>query len=429
MSEWKKYTVTELVSVLTDYTANGSFEALRVNVKYYDESNYAVLVRTTDLEKSVFRPERYTDRKGYDFQKKTALYGGEIVMANVGSVGNAYKVPYYPAPMTLAPNMFLVKFDADKALDDYMYFWLSSEEFLRQLFASIGSTTLLAVNKGNLRKIKVNVPPLPIQRKIARILSTIDGQIKKTEAIIAKYQAVKQGMLQDLFTRGIDVNTGQLRPRHEDAPELYKESPLGMIPKEWAVEELGDLCLKIVDCKNRTSPFVPISKYPVIRTSNIRNGELVWDDMKYTDEISYRIWTERAIPEADDIIITREAPLGEIMKIPYGITPCLGQRTMLYKLDLTKLLPDFLVSFIMYTPVQSYLNGIAGGSTVKHLKVEEMKEILTFMPEMHEQERIVSLLVSQQKVIIQYQNTLSKLQLLKQGLMQDLLSGKVAVGA
>ena len=70
--------------------------------------------------------------------------------------------------------------------------------------------------------------------------------IEKTEAAIAKYQALKQGMMHDLFTRGIDVKTGKLRPSYQDAPELYQESDLGMIPKDWEVNELGNLTNKIV---------------------------------------------------------------------------------------------------------------------------------------------------------------------------------------
>ena len=59
--------------------------------------------------------------------------------------------------------------------------------------------------------------------------------MEQTEAAIAKYQALKQGMLHDLFTRGIDMETGQLRPSYKDAPELYKKTELGFVPKEWEV--------------------------------------------------------------------------------------------------------------------------------------------------------------------------------------------------
>ena len=109
------------------------------------------------------------------------------------------------------------------------------------------------------------IPPLPQQRKIANILSTCDEVIEKTEAAIAKYQALKQGMLHDLFTRGIDVKTGKLRPSYQDAPELYKESDLGLIPKDWEVKDLGDvgevkMCKRIFSYQTKDEGDIPFYK-------------------------------------------------------------------------------------------------------------------------------------------------------------------------
>jgi len=88
--------------------------------------------------------------------------------------------------------------------------------------------------------IRVRVPPTPQQRKIARILTTVDNLIEKTNALIAKYQAIKQGMMHDLFTRGVNSRVN-LRPPFDESPELYKQSELGWIPKEWSVANIGIL--------------------------------------------------------------------------------------------------------------------------------------------------------------------------------------------
>ena len=85
--------------------------------------------------------------------------------------------------------------------------------------------------------LPITCPPLPEQRKIAKILTTVDNLIEKTEALIAKYQSVKQGLMQDLFTRGLDQH-GHLRPPYAEAPELYNKSELGWIPREWEVEQM-----------------------------------------------------------------------------------------------------------------------------------------------------------------------------------------------
>ena len=115
------------------------------------------------------------------------------------------------------------------------------------------------------------IPPLPQQRKIARILTTLDNVIAQTEALIAKYQAIKQGLMHDLFTRGVDA-TGKLRPPQSEAPELYKQSELGWIPKEWEVVRLAEIAEvgrgKFTP-RPRNDPKYYGGQYPFIQTGNI----------------------------------------------------------------------------------------------------------------------------------------------------------------
>ena len=130
------------------------------------------------------------------------------------------------------------------------------------LFYNLDSYNLAALNEATgvpsisrdyLRRIKFDYFEEKEQQKIAKILTTVDTLIEKTEALIEKYQAIKQGMMHDLFTRGIDTN-GQLRPSHHDAPHLYKQTELGWIPKEWECSTLGK---KLNQCGGfvQTGPF------------------------------------------------------------------------------------------------------------------------------------------------------------------------------
>ncbi len=198
--EWVEKKLEEILKIVTDYTANGSFASLKENVTYYSEMNYAVLVRTTDLGKKNFEPKRFTDRTGYDFLEKTNLFGDEIIMANVGSVGKVFKVPKYNMPMTLAPNTYLLKFH-DFIDNQYMYLWMKTREFVNKLMSKVGSTTLLAINKDNLRDIDIYMPvDIEEQQAIAQILSDMDAEITQLETKKEKHQAIKQGMMQELLT-------------------------------------------------------------------------------------------------------------------------------------------------------------------------------------------------------------------------------------
>ena len=111
---------------------------------------------------------------------------------------------------------------------------------------------------------EVNLPPLPEQRQIAAILDTIEDAIHKTEQIIAKLKQVKQGLLHDLLTRGIDDN-GELRDP-ERHPEQFKDSPLGRVPWGWEVTQLGHVLSRIEagsspSCPDRWTSPVSAARY------------------------------------------------------------------------------------------------------------------------------------------------------------------------
>jgi type I restriction enzyme, S subunit len=147
-----------------------------------------------------------------------------------------------------------------------------------------------------------------------------------------------------------------------------KHTEIGPIPEPWRVTTIADICELVVDCNNRTPPVVECSDYAVVRTPNVRNGRFVRDELRFTDEESYYHWTSRATPQSGDVLITREAPLGEVCLAPSDIKTCLGQRMMLYRPDPTKTDSRFILYALMSSGVQTNLQKKIGGSTVGHAK-------------------------------------------------------------
>jgi type I restriction enzyme S subunit len=142
--------------------------------------------------------------------------------------------------------------------------------------ASQGST-FAAINSTELKGWPIDYPSSkPEQTKIAEILSTVDRTIEQTEALIAKQQRIKTGLMQDLLTRGLDEH-GNLR---SEQTHQFKDSPLGRIPVEWDVKLADELCDAVIDCKNRTPPSAS-EGHPVIRTPNVRDGEFVFKSRIY----------------------------------------------------------------------------------------------------------------------------------------------------
>jgi len=426
---WTRTTLGNLLNVLTDYTANGSFEALKLNVKYYTEKNYSALVRTTDLEKKEFEPQRFTDKKGHEFQRKTALFGGEIVLANVGSVGKVYRVPFFQGPMTLAPNTYLVKFQ-NSFSNEFIFQFLKSEFYLAALFKNISSTTLAAINKDNFRSIEIDIPnDFNEQQKIAKILSTVDNLIEKTQTLIDKYTSIKQGMMADLFARGIDLSSGQLRPSVEDAPELYKETELGWVPKEWKIKSLGEFAEKITSGSRDWAAYYSDVGDLFVRISNLTREHINfrWDSIKYVD-IGEGSEGERTLLEEGDILISITADLGIIGVVPNDFGRAfINQHTALVRITNNSINSRFVGQFLQSYAGKKQFEMLNDSGAKAGLNLPTVASLLCIQPTVQEQENISNRLDTVDQLIANYKAEKSKYISQKKGLMQDLLTGKVKV--
>lgn len=204
----------------------------------------------------------------------------------------------------------------------------------------------------------------------------------------------------------------------------YKQTEVGVIPEEWEVGTATDACDLVVDCKNRTPPVVADSDFAVVRTPNVRNGQFVLDELRFTDEESYRVWTARAVPQLGDIMITREAPLGEVCAVPPNRKICLGQRMMLYRPSQERTTSTYLLYSLMSEPVRQNLFSKIGGSTVGHAKVDDIRFLQLPLPPLPEQRVIAEALSDVDALLGGLDRLIAKKRDLKQTSMQQLLTGQ-----
>lgn len=290
------------------------------------------------------------------------------------------------------------------------------------------ATGVPSVNAKSLYRIRFRYFEIARQRKIAKILSTCDTVIAKTEEAIAKYQAIKQGMMHDLFTRGIDLSTGKLRPKYQDAPELYKESELGMIPKDWKVKRLeefgsfkkgsnipkylltpngvgcilyGQLYTTFHDVIKQS--YTKIPENHVKGMSPLNQGDILFAGSGETHEEIGKcavLLSEEEIYAGGDIVILS---LSENYCKPYF---------------------GYLLNF---EPIQKQKAKLGQGSSVIHIYSNHLGSLKLSLPNKMEQEAIYQKIQSISEKISFEESTLSKYYQIKSGLMQDLLSGKVEV--
>jgi type I restriction enzyme specificity protein hsdS len=173
--EWK--TLGEVMEIVTDFTAAGSFASNAQNVRYLQEPNYALLVRTTDIKQGFKSTEKfiYVDQHAFEYLWRVNLDKECIILPNVGNCGEVYHssptiLPYKNC--VLGPNAILVR--SEKASNKFLYYLFQAEYFQKELAKITSNAGQGKFNKTNLKQIKLPVPPLSEQRRIVDILDRFD---------------------------------------------------------------------------------------------------------------------------------------------------------------------------------------------------------------------------------------------------------------
>ncbi|MBM1222700.1 restriction endonuclease subunit S [Ponticoccus sp. SC2-23] len=203
-----------------------------------------------------------------------------------------------------------------------------------------------------------------------------------------------QHLLQEVADRRLELLEAGY-PNEKEAKTQIKKSekqtvPEGLqeLPPGWEWATLMQASLMVIDCKNKTAPYSE-DGVRLIRTTNVRNGRLNDTDQKYVDEKTFEAWSLRAKPEPGDLLITREAPMGEACLIPEGERLCLGQRMMLARLVPDTINKDYLLITFLAPDLMDRVQDKPLGMTVEHLRVGGVETLLVPIPPKAEQARIV----------------------------------------
>ena len=296
-----------------------------------------------------------------------------------------------------------------------------------------GQTTQANINGATVRAHEVPLPDPSEQRKIAQILDTLDTAIHETEAIIAKLKAVKQGLLHDLLTRGIDAN-GELRPPQSEAPDLYKQSPLGWVPKEWDVVRVGEDAdiehgfafpgHQFTDKEVGPALLVPGNFH--------REGGLYFttDNTKY---FSGRYPQQYVLSRGDVLVVMTDLSpmtliLGRTVVLDEEFKVLHNQRIGKFRFKKDGLwVASFFAETLSQDAVRLKVIAEATGTTVRHTSPDRIKSCYVARPKQQEQQ-----LAAQRIQVVDLRRKLEdanflKLMQTKSGLTDDLLTGRVRV--
>ena len=289
---------------------------------------------------------------------------------------------------------------------------------LRHFRERATGSTRYTLSLGDFRSAPIFLPPLPEQRRIAKILDTVDEAIQRTEELIAKLEETKNGLLHDLLTRGIDEN-GELRDPERN-PEQFKDSALGRIPSDWSVSsvsEVGDVC-------TGTTPSTANSNNyggSILFVTPGDMGKARWVDatektLSLTGARSAKLLPPKAV------LVTAIGVLGRVGQLRekgatnqqiHAIVPQDGMKE----------------EFVFYaaTVLGPQMERAAGRQVIPIVNKSRFQRLWMPRPSGPEQDRICVLLEAASDRIAREHRVRSKLSTLKQGLMNDLLTGRVRV--
>ena len=189
---WTVSKLGEYMTLLTDFSSNGSYELLDSNVVMYDEPNYAIMVRTTDLESgNLSDGVKYIDRNAYELLAKSKIYGGELIMNKIGSAGKIYVMPKIDRPASLGRNAFMFRFD-ERLNMTYLYSLLTSDYGTAEIQQYVRGAVTKTITKESTRSIRIIVPPIALQEQFAAFVEQTDKSKYFIHLAIEYYLLIKK---------------------------------------------------------------------------------------------------------------------------------------------------------------------------------------------------------------------------------------------
>lgn len=195
--------VGSLPMLVTDYVANGSFASLKANVNLYQEPNYAYFIRNTDLKSGSFGV--FVDQHSYEFLSKSTLFGGEIIISNVGDVGSVFLCPKLDGRMTLGNNIIMLR-PEDDHLRYYLYIWFKYLQGQALIQGIKGGSAQPKFNKTDFKNTSVLIPPKDMLSRFHETVAPMFETISQRQTETSRLADLRDTLLPQLMSGEIDVS-------------------------------------------------------------------------------------------------------------------------------------------------------------------------------------------------------------------------------
>ncbi|WP_181870027.1 restriction endonuclease subunit S [Halomonas sp. DQ26W] len=422
MSEWKSYALAELavirVSNVDKKSNAGESPVLLCNYMDAYSNDYVTEdVEFMEATATAVEIEKFKIGKGdvlitKDSETPYDIGIPSVVIDEIEGLVCGYHLALIKPRVDLVDPVFLSK-------------QLASYETASYFSRVAAGSTRYGLSNGAISRTMLRAPLLDKQRKIARILQTIDQAIEKTEALIDKYQQIKTGLMHDLFTRGIGPD-GQLRPPREEAPELYHETPIGWVPKEWVTKPLSETCEWYSGgTPSKSQEVWWRGNVPWLSPKDMKRFELS-DTYHHVTRIA-ALQGSRIVPENTVFIVVRG------MILAHSFPVVLSQNEFAFNQDIKALigcksLGNRFLAYWLVANANSFLKKTTESTHgTKRFDLKDLYQIKIGVPSATEQDEIVLRMNIFECMVQSEIKRKGKLKIQKIALMHDLLTGKVPV--
>lgn len=355
----------------------------------------------------------------------TALYDKPSVL--IGRKGTINKPRYIDKPFWTVDTLFYSEVSSKESAK-FIYYKFCMIDWMQYNEAS----GVPSLNARTIESVSASFPELIEQIAIANALSDVDALLTELEKLIAKKQAIKTATMQQLLTG--KTRLPQFATYTDDEkqgqPKGTKPSELGEIPEDWDVVSIAKLTRNIIDYRGRTPKKLGMDwgggDIVALSAGNVKKGYIDFEEECYLgSEELYKKWMKNGDVEQNDIVFTMEAPLGNVALIPDSKRYILSQRTILLQLKREEYKSTFVYQLMMSDQFQKLLSDSATGSTAQGIKRTRFEQLLLCLPSSKEEQTTIATILSDMDNEIQtLEQRLAKTRQIKQGMMQQLLTGR-----
>jgi type I restriction enzyme S subunit len=403
LKEWKVVLLRDTGELQYGYTCSAT-----------NKNTGTKLVRITDINEDAklnWESIPYCEVNINNYEKYR-LNVGDILFARIGATTG--KTAFVDRGVRGVFASYLIRFkSAREELDTkFLYYFTQSNAYWIQVHKNKEGQLKKGLNAKVLGNIALSLPPLPEQKKIAEILSTVDQAIEKVDKGIEKTQKLKKGLMQELLTKGIG---------HKE----FKDTEIGRIPKAWKIMKLGEI--GNVRYGLGQPPATEPDGIPMIRATNVKRGKIAKEGLIFINPSAVPNSRDPFLRAGDILVVRIGAYTGDVALVTKEWEGAVAGYDLIVTPSDT-IDSQFLTYYLLSSSVQKrYFVGLKVRSAQPHLNSSQVEETPISIPPLPEQQKIAEILSTVDKRLESLRNRKENLEKIKKGLMNDLLTGRKRV--